>query len=45
MILMLDVGIFEALTMAVFPFIPGDILKALAAAFVGVKLQKALGGQ
>ena len=45
MILMMDVGIFEAFTMAVFPFIPGDVLKALAAAFVGVKLQKALGGR
>ena len=43
MILMLKVGIFEAFTMAVFPFIPGDILKALAAAVVGVKLQKSLG--
>ena len=43
MILMLDVGIFEALTMAVFPFIPGDVLKALAAAVIGVKLQKSLG--
>ena len=43
MILVLDVGIYEALTMAVFPFIPGDILKALAAAALGVKLQKILG--
>ena len=45
MILLMEVGIFEALTMAVFPFIPGDILKAVAAAAVGVKVQKALGGQ
>ena len=43
MILLLDVNIFEALTMAVFPFIPGDILKALAAASLGIKLQKILG--
>ena len=45
MILVLDVGIFEALTMAVFPFIPGDIIKATAAAILGVKLQKVLGGR
>ena len=45
MILVLEVGIFEATTMAVFPFIPGDILKATAAAILGVKLQKVLGGR
>ncbi len=45
MMLVLDVDIFEALTMAVLPFIPGDILKATAAAFLGVKLQKVLGGR
>jgi biotin transport system substrate-specific component len=28
--------------MAVFPFIPGDIMKAVAAAFVGVKVNKVL---
>ena len=43
MILVLQVGIFEAATMAVFPFIPGDVLKALAAAVLGVKLKKILG--
>ena len=45
MILVLEVGIFEAATMAVFPFIPGDIIKAVAAAILGVKLQKVLGGR
>lgn len=45
MMLVLDVNIFEALTMAVLPFIPGDLLKATAAAFLGVRLQKALGGR
>lgn len=40
MLLLMDVNLWQALTMAVFPFIPGDILKAVAGAFVGVKLQK-----
>ena len=43
MLVLLDVTLWQALTMAVLPFIPGDILKALAAAFLGVKLQKILG--
>lgn len=42
MLLLLDVNLWQALTMAVLPFIPGDILKATAAAFIGVKLQKFL---
>ena len=42
MMLMLDVNFAEALTMAVVPFVPGDLLKASAAAFLGVKLQGAL---
>lgn len=45
MLLLLDVNLWQALTMAVFPFIPGDIMKALAAAFLGVKLQKFLGAE
>lgn len=45
MINVLHVGIFEAFTMAVFPFIPGDLMKAAAAAVLGVKLQKILGGR
>ena len=44
MILMLDVNLWQALTMAVLPFIFGDVLKATAAATLGVKLQKILGG-
>ena len=44
MILMLDVNLWQALTMAVLPFIVGDIIKAAAAATLGVKLQKILGG-
>lgn len=42
MILVLKIDLAQALTMAVLPFILGDILKATAAAFVGVKLQKIL---
>jgi len=42
MILLLDVNLWQALTMAVFPFVFGDVLKAVAAAVLGVKLQKIL---
>lgn len=42
MILILDVNFWQAMTMAVFPFIPGDILKAAAAAFLGVRLNSAV---
>ena len=40
---MLDVNFAEAFTMAVLPFIIGDIIKATAAAIFGIKLQKVLG--
>lgn len=39
MVLLMDVTILQALTMAVVPFIFGDVLKAAAAAVLGVKLQ------
>ena len=45
MMLVLDVNLLQAMTMAVFPFIPGDLMKAAAAAVLGVKLQKILGGR
>lgn len=45
MMLLMDVNLWQAATMAVFPFIPGDIMKAAAAAALGVKLQKILGGR
>ena len=45
MILALDVNLWQAATMAVFPFIPGDLMKAAAAAALGVKLQKTLGAR
>ena len=43
MIFLLDVNLWQALTMAVFPFVFGDVLKAIAAAVLGVKLQKIFG--
>lgn len=43
MILLMDVTFWQALTMAVVPFVAGDILKAAAAAVLGVKLKKVLG--
>ena len=43
MIILLDVNLWQALTMAVLPFIPGDIMKATAAALLGVKIKKILG--
>lgn len=36
-----DVTILQAAAMAVLPFIPGDVIKTLAAAFLGVRLNKA----
>ncbi|MBQ6006840.1 MAG: biotin transporter BioY [Selenomonadaceae bacterium] len=42
MMLILHVELWQALTMAVFPFIFGDVLKSAAAAALGVKLQKIL---
>ena len=42
MMLVLDVGLLQAMTMAVLPFIPGDLMKATAAALLGVKVQKIL---
>ena len=40
MALLLKLDLWSALVMSVFPFIPGDIFKAAAAAFLGVKLNK-----
>lgn len=40
MMLVMDIGLWQALVMAVFPFIPGDVLKAGLAAFLGIKLNK-----
>lgn len=40
MMLIMELGIQEAFIMAVLPFIPGDIMKALASAFLGVRINK-----
>ena len=40
MLLLMDVSFWQAMILAVFPFIPGDILKAVMAALIGVKLNK-----
>lgn len=42
MMYVLDINLETALVQAVFPFIPGDTFKAFLAAFVGVKVNKAL---
>lgn len=42
MMAVMQVGLWEGLTMAVFPFIPGDIMKALLAAFIAVRVNAML---
>lgn len=42
MMLVMQVGLWQGLIMAVFPFIPGDIMKALLAAFIAVRVNKML---
>ena len=42
MAVMLEIDIWQAATMAVFPFVFGDVLKTCAAAFLGVKLNSVL---
>ncbi len=42
MMLLMDVSFLQALGMAVLPFLPGDIMKAFAAAFLGVKINQAV---
>ncbi len=42
MMLTLHLELWQAMTMAMFSFIPGDVIKAVAAAFLGVRLNKAL---
>jgi len=42
MMLVMQVNFAQAVAMAVLPFIPGDIMKACAAAFLGVKLNSAV---
>ena len=45
MMIFLEVNIWQAATMAVFPFVFGDVLKTCAAAFLGVKLNSRLNFQ
>lgn len=42
MMLVLHLGLWEGLTMAVLPFIPGDIMKALLGSFIAVRVNKML---
>ncbi len=42
MVLILNISPLEAATMAVLPFVLGDVLKACAAAFIGVRINLAL---
>lgn len=42
MMLVMDVTLSQALVMAVVPFIPGDIMKCLMAAFLGTKVNQAM---
>ena len=42
MILVLDINFLQAVTMAVLPFIIGDILKSAAAAFLAIRLNTAI---
>ena len=45
MMLLMDIDLKAGLMMAVLPFIPGDVIKALGAAFLGVKINKMLARQ
>ena len=38
MYFLLDITLWQAAAMAVLPYIPGDVMKTLAAAFLGVKI-------
>lgn len=42
MMLVMQVNLWQGLVMAVFPFIPGDIFKALVASFVAVRINRML---
>ncbi len=45
MMLVMDLSFWQAMMMAVFPFIPGDIMKCLMAAFLGVRVNRFLAAQ
>ena len=45
MMFLMKIDLWQAATMAVFPFIFGDVLKTCAAAFLGVKINSAFNSQ
>jgi biotin transport system substrate-specific component len=45
MMMLMDVDLMAGLAMAVLPFIPGDVMKSLGAAFLGVKVNEMLDRQ
>ena len=45
MMLMMDIDLMAGLAMTVLPFIPGDVMKSLGAAFLGVKVNEMLARQ
>ncbi|MCR5176671.1 MAG: biotin transporter BioY [Anaerovibrio sp.] len=45
MMMVMDIGIEAAIMQAVLPFIPGDVLKCILAAFLGVRINNALGSE
>ncbi len=42
MVIVMDISFWQAFSMSVFPFIPGDLIKTCAAAFLGAKLNQRL---
>lgn len=45
MMLVLNIGLKAAFMQAVLPFIPGDVVKCILGAFIGVRVNKALGSE
>ena len=45
MMLVLNIGLEAAIIQAVLPFIPGDVVKCILGAFIGVRVNKALGSE
>ena len=45
MMLVLNIGFEAAIVQAVLPFIPGDVVKCILGAFIGVRVNRALGSE
>jgi biotin transport system substrate-specific component len=45
MMLVLNIGLEAAIVQAVLPFIPGDVVKCILGAFIGVRVNRALGSE